>query len=251
MATLRQEMKNLRSELQEHRVNAMDGNPRTVDPNRKRRPNAARFCIYCRTNWHTPRWCCKKIRDEKLKRFEKKELPRKKSPLLRTTEKNEDKIMDQNDRLEAKFFKEEIRILIMMNLQEIFPHPIRNSLHGQTSYMVLTIQTMEDPLINAQISHSKEAMENDPEMDLSIIRMGPGETMETHLVLHRLKRETSHKIVHTASQEVINLTILLSTDLTIDLRRVLRLTNKSFHKRITRRHLIRFVRPLLTKPLLK
>ena len=31
-ATLRQEMKNLRSELQEHRVSAVNGSPRTVDP---------------------------------------------------------------------------------------------------------------------------------------------------------------------------------------------------------------------------
>ena len=33
MATLGQEMKNLRSELQEHRVNAIEGNSRAVDPN--------------------------------------------------------------------------------------------------------------------------------------------------------------------------------------------------------------------------
>ena len=54
MATLGQEMKNLRSELQEHRVNAVEGNPRTVDPNQKGRQNATRFCNYCRTNGHTP-----------------------------------------------------------------------------------------------------------------------------------------------------------------------------------------------------
>ena len=35
MATLGQDMKNLRSELQTHRVNAVEGNPRTVDPNKK------------------------------------------------------------------------------------------------------------------------------------------------------------------------------------------------------------------------
>ena len=52
MATLGQEMKNLRSDLLEHRVNAVEGNPRTVDPNQKGRPNAARFGNYCRTNGH-------------------------------------------------------------------------------------------------------------------------------------------------------------------------------------------------------
>ena len=56
MATLGQEMKNLRSELQEHRVNAVEGNPRTVDPNQKGRQNATQLCNYCRTNGHTPSW---------------------------------------------------------------------------------------------------------------------------------------------------------------------------------------------------
>ena len=35
MATLGQEMKNLRSELQEHRISAVEGSSRTVDPNQK------------------------------------------------------------------------------------------------------------------------------------------------------------------------------------------------------------------------
>ena len=67
MATLGQETKNLQSELQEHRVNAIEG---TVDPNQKGRQNATRFCNYCRTNGHTPSWCRKNIRDEELKRIE-------------------------------------------------------------------------------------------------------------------------------------------------------------------------------------
>ena len=37
MATLGQGMKNLQSEIREHRVNAVEGNPRTVDPNQKGR----------------------------------------------------------------------------------------------------------------------------------------------------------------------------------------------------------------------
>ena len=57
MATLGQEMKNLRSELQEHRANAVEGNPRTVDPNQKGRQNATRFSKCRRTNGHTPSWC--------------------------------------------------------------------------------------------------------------------------------------------------------------------------------------------------
>ena len=70
MATLGQEMKNLRCELQEHRVNAVEGTTRPVDPNQKRRQNATRFCNYCRTNEPTPNWCRKKIPDEELKRIE-------------------------------------------------------------------------------------------------------------------------------------------------------------------------------------
>ena len=78
MATLGQELKNLRSELQEHRVNAVEGNSRTIDPNQKGRQNATRFCNYCRTNGHTPSWCRKKIRDEELKRIENERTAEKK-----------------------------------------------------------------------------------------------------------------------------------------------------------------------------
>ena len=62
-------MKNLRSELQEHRVNALE-NPRQPDPNQKGRQNATRFCKYCRTNGHIPIWCRKKIRDEEIKKVQ-------------------------------------------------------------------------------------------------------------------------------------------------------------------------------------
>ena len=60
MATLGQEMKNLRSELQQHRFNAVDGNPRTIDLNQEGRQEVTRFCNYGRTNGHTPIWCSKK-----------------------------------------------------------------------------------------------------------------------------------------------------------------------------------------------
>ena len=63
-------MKNLRTELQEHRVNAVEGTSKPVDPNQKGTQNATRFCNYCRTNGHTPSWCRKKIREEELKKIE-------------------------------------------------------------------------------------------------------------------------------------------------------------------------------------
>ena len=61
LASLGQEIKNLRSEIQEQQVNSID-NTRQPDPNHKGRQNATRFCIYCRTNGHTPSWCRKKLR---------------------------------------------------------------------------------------------------------------------------------------------------------------------------------------------
>ena len=54
VATLGQEMKNLRTELQEHRVNAVEGTSKHVDPNQKVRQYATRLCNICRTNGHTP-----------------------------------------------------------------------------------------------------------------------------------------------------------------------------------------------------
>ena len=78
LATLGREMKNLRSELQEHRVNAVEESSRTVDLNQKGRQNATRLYNYCRTNGHTPSWCRKKIRDDELKRIENERTAEKK-----------------------------------------------------------------------------------------------------------------------------------------------------------------------------
>ena len=154
--------------------------------------------------------------------------------------------MDQRNGLEIKVSKEEIRITIMMDLQESFPHLIKISLQSPTSHMRSTANNM----INAQISHSIEMMEIDLEMDLSTTRMGTGETMEVFVLLHRLKKEISHKITPIANHELINLTTLRFADLTTDLRLVLHLTNPSSHKATIRHHLMSFVSPPLTIPLL-
>ena len=61
MASLGQELKNLRTQLKEHRIKALQGNQRSIDPNQKGKQNATRFCGYCRTNGHTPKNCRKKI----------------------------------------------------------------------------------------------------------------------------------------------------------------------------------------------
>ena len=167
--------------------------------------------------------------------------PPRESHLLRTTTKNEDQNMDQNNGLETRISKEETRTILTMGLREIPPIFIRIFLQDQTSRMGITIRIMKEHMINAQINHSIETMEIDLEMDLSAIRMQTGEIMEIILVFHRPKGEISHKIIHTASQEVINLTILLSADLTTHLQPGLHSTNKNSHKTITTRHLMWFV----------
>ena len=58
LASMGQEMKNLHSELQEHRVTALE-NSRQPEPNQKGRQNATGFCKSRRTNGHTSSWCKK------------------------------------------------------------------------------------------------------------------------------------------------------------------------------------------------
>ena len=70
MASLGQKFKNLPTELKEHRINAVEGNHKPIDPNQKRRQNATMFCGYCRTNGHTLNYCRKKIRDVEFKKFQ-------------------------------------------------------------------------------------------------------------------------------------------------------------------------------------
>ena len=125
--------------------------------------------------------------------------------------------MDRNNGPEAKFSKEETTTMLTMGLGEIPPIISRIFLQDQTSHIGTTAQTMENHLINAQISHLLETVEIDLEMRRSTTRMGAGEAMEIFPVLRQLKEEIYHKIFHTANREVISLTILPSADLTIDL----------------------------------
>ena len=90
--------------------------------------------------------------------------------------------MDQNDGLEAKIFKEEIKTTLTMDSREIPSPLIRISLRDRASYMGAAIRTMEDHVINARLSHSKEAMKIDIEMNVQTMRMETGETMEDFLV---------------------------------------------------------------------
>ena len=130
MATLGQQMKNLRLELKQHRVNAVESNPQTADPNQKWRQNATRFRNHCRTNGHTPSWCSKKMRDEELKRIENE----------RTAEKKVTFTQHYNKKLEAETSNEETAAILKIDLGKIPPLNIRITLQGQTSHMGITTQ---------------------------------------------------------------------------------------------------------------
>ena len=95
LTTMRQEMRNLQTELREHRVNCMEGNSRPWAPTQKRKQKTIRFCNYCHKNGHTPKWCRKKMRDEEIRKIQyemsSKEimfLTRTMAPMLSTAAPN-------------------------------------------------------------------------------------------------------------------------------------------------------------------
>ena len=69
LATLGQEIKNLRSELKENHVNAVAMTSRTFHPDQQGRQKLTRFCNYCHKNGHTLNWCRKKMRDEEVRKI--------------------------------------------------------------------------------------------------------------------------------------------------------------------------------------
>ena len=156
--------------------------------------------------------------------------------------------MDQNNGLEAKSSKEETRTLPMIDSGEVPLIASKISLQDPTLHIETTVRVIEDHVINAQISHLKETMETDPDMNLSTTRMGTGGTMETFLVLHQIQEETSHKTIPIAHQEMNNLTTVRSADLTIDLKQTLHPMNRNFRRTIIRHHLMWFVSPQLMIP---
>ena len=69
LATLGQEIRNLRSDLKEYHVNAVAINSRTFLPDQQGRQKLTRFCNYCHKNGHTINWCRKKMRDEEVRKI--------------------------------------------------------------------------------------------------------------------------------------------------------------------------------------
>ena len=114
MATLGQEIRYLRSELQEHRVNAVEGNFRTVDPNQTKKEDRMQhdFVIIAAQTDVPQVGVERRYETKSWNALKTKGRPRKKSLLLTITAKNEDQIIDQNNGLEAKTSKGETRILL-------------------------------------------------------------------------------------------------------------------------------------------
>ena len=250
MATFGQEMKNLRSELQEHRVKAVEVNLRTVDPNQRRRQNATRFFNYYRKNWHTPSWGRKKIRDEELKRIEKERTAEKKVTFTQDYNKNrgpdhesEQWIRGQNfHRRSQNYNNDGFWRNYPTTYQSLSPRP--NFAYGNDrpnngrSYDQRANQSFNRSDGNASLNESF----NNPN--------GNGWNNGKFSRSPSTQWETSQKIIHIANQEAINLTILPSAEFTIDPRRVLQLTNKSFLKKILSLHLMWFSSPQPMIPLM-
>ena len=60
LATLGQEIKNLRSELKQYHVKAVAVTSRTFHPDQQGRQKITRFCNYCHKIGHTLNWCRRK-----------------------------------------------------------------------------------------------------------------------------------------------------------------------------------------------
>ena len=149
--------------------------------------------------------------------------------------------MDQNNGPEAKIFEDETRTLAMIDSGVVPLIATKISLQDPALHIETTVRTIDDHLINVQISHLIETMETDPDMDLSTTRMGTGGTMGTFLVLRQIQEETSHKTIPIAHQKLNNLTTSHSADLTIDLQQTLHPMNRNFRRTIIRHHLMWFV----------
>ena len=70
LTTMRQEMRNLRRELQEHRVNCMEKKLDHGLPPKRGNQKTVRFCNYCHKNGHTPNLSRKMMRDEETRKLQ-------------------------------------------------------------------------------------------------------------------------------------------------------------------------------------
>ena len=98
LATLGQEIKNLRSELKECHVNAVAVTSRTFHPNQQETQKTTRFCNYCHKNGHTLNWCRKKMRDEEVRKTRNDMSSKRKiSPMKSSSTKQFNRKPSDND----------------------------------------------------------------------------------------------------------------------------------------------------------
>ena len=251
MATLGQERKNLRSELQEHRINALEGNSRTVDPNQKGRQNATGFCNYCRTNGHTPSWCRKKIRDEELKPIENERTAEKK--ITFTQDYNKKRGPDHGSeqwtrgqdfqRRNQNYNNDRIRRNSPNNYQNFPPRP--NFAYGNDCP---DNKRPYDQRVNQQINRNDgNRSRNGPFNNSNGNWRNNGKFSRSPSTQRRDYSQNSSNCQ--SGNDWPNNSV--PADLTIDLRLVLRPTNKHFRRTLTRQHLMWFVSPQPTILLMK
>ena len=95
LATLGQEIKNIRSELKEYHVNAVAVASRTFHPNQQRRQKTTRFCNYCHKNGH---WCRRKMQDEEVRKIRNDMSSKKKvSPIKNSSTEQFNRKPPNND----------------------------------------------------------------------------------------------------------------------------------------------------------
>ena len=163
LATLGQEMKNFRTDLQEHRLIVVEGTSKPVDPKQKGRQNATRFCVYGRTNGHTPSWSRKK-RDEELKKIKNKKNAEKRVNFTQDYNKKEDQALGPDS-----------RITITTLLIDLVP------------IMDRIIRALDDRLTDDQINSPTETMKIDGTTEITITKVELGEIMANFLVCHQYR----------------------------------------------------------------
>ena len=207
LATLGKEMKNLRTELQEHRVKGVEGSSKPVDPNQKGRRNAIRLCIYCRSNGHTQSWWRKKIRDEELKKIKIERTAEQRVTFKQDYEEREDQAMGPDNGITIRILLAEL-IRIMDRL----------------------IRTVDDCLTDDQVNSPTETMKIDRLMKIIITKTELGELMAVFLVRQQDKKGTFLMVFLSAAVSLSKLGFRHFEDQMIVQPRVPLIMNKSFRK---------------------
>ena len=104
LATLGQEIENLRSELKEYLVNAVAITSRTFHTDQQGRQKFTRLCKYCHKSGHTLNWCRKKMRDEEVRKI-RNDMPSKRniSPIKNSSTERFNRKPPNNDAMNNFF----------------------------------------------------------------------------------------------------------------------------------------------------